>query len=379
MSFPLNSTKAEIAVARALVLTLSAAFALAQCTNLARAAEPSRQIWVRLDSELLAPLIERPVEKQQAVDEVILGVRSLGHARISALPEVTVTDDPDKAAFTVTVTGAIHSQTTGHKGPVQIHSRSITRFTATKRVAFQPGRGFVGEAAEITAQSSCRPERIVPNRGGIVGRVIERRAWSRVSQNRQQVTQIVQAKAEAKIRAAFDELVEERLAKVNRLAEKRYLVGTVLGSPKYVCWTKGGWLNIAVTTERPGEPSSADASGDLAAALEATLRRSAVLGSVGPPVQVWVHEQVLGEPLATLLRRVDRARVLVRQVIAAQAPPHSAVAYVSQPSAGRSYDFSVCGDWIVIHAGDSSRTKLLAMAAAEGENASPAAELLLAQ
>ncbi len=214
-----------------------------------------------------------------------------------------------------------------------------------------------------------------------MGRVIERRAWSRVNENRQQVAQIVQAKAEAKVRLAFDELVEERLAKVNRLAQRRDLASTVLGSPKYVCWTKGGWLNIAVTTETPSshEPSSADTSGDLAAALEATLRQSAVLGTAGPPVQVWVHEQVLGEQLASLLRRVDRARVFVRQVMAAQAAPNSAVAFVSQPSSGRSYDFSVCGDWIVIHAGDSGCAKLLAMAVGDGENAAPAAELVRAR
>jgi hypothetical protein len=377
MSFPNVSTNSGMPSARTLVFTLSAAFALAPCTDFGRAAEPSRQIWVRLDSELLVPLIERPVEKQQAVDEVILGVRSIGQARISALPEVTVTDDPDQAAFSVTVTGTIQSRTTGHKGPVQIHSRSITQFTATKRVAFEPGRGFVGEAAEITAQTSCRPERIVPNRGGILGRVIERRAWSRVAQSRQQVNQIVRARAEAKIRAAFDELVEERLARVNRLAEQRDLVGNLLGGSKYVGWTKGGWLNIALTSE---SESSEAASRDLPQTLEVALREYETLGSVSPPVQVWVHEHVLGDQLATLLRRVDRARGLVRRlIVATQDPPHSAVAFVSQPSSGTSYDFSVCGDWFVIHAGDSNRAKLLAMAVTEGENSPPAAELVFAR
>jgi hypothetical protein len=357
MSFLYADIRPQITVARTLVLAFSAALGLGPLAELSRAAEPARQVWVRLDSELLVPLIERPIEEEQAVDEVILGVRSMGNAQISAVPQVKVADDADKAAFSVTVTGTIHSRTSGQKGPVRIYSRSTTHFTATKRVAFQPGRGFVGEAAEISAQSDCRPERIAPNQRGVLGRVIERRAWARVAESRQQVNQIVQAKAEAKIRAAFDRMVEARLAKVNRLAERRDLVGTVLGRPQYVCWTRGGWLNIALTSD--AKSSAVDANRKLAPALETALQQHGTLATDGPPIQVWVHEQVLGERLATVFRRVESARKRLRQLqsfVATQTPADSPVAFVTQATPNSSYDFQVCGDWIVIHVGDPKET-----------------------
>jgi hypothetical protein len=349
----LGGRRRTFAFARLLVFSLTAAAGLAHVGGLVRAADPPRQVWVRLDAELLAPLIERPLDEVQAVDEEILGVRSIGEAHVSALPQVTVADDPDQAAFSVTVTGTIRSRTTGRRDPVQIYSRSITHFTATKRVVFHADSGFVGEAAEISAQSHCQPERIAPNRGGLIGRVIERRAWAQVAQSRQQVNAIVRAKAEAKIRVAFDRMVEQRLERVNRLAMRRMLVRAVVGGPQYVCWTRDGWLNIALSS---ADSVADDSRRQWVDALETARCRCKSLETDGAPIQVWVHEQVLGENLATLIRRVDLARLLWRQYVAAPLDPMAAsVSFVSQASPSASYDFSITGPWVVIQAGDRIR------------------------
>ena len=118
----------------------------------------------------------------------------------------------------------------------------------------------------------------------------------------------MQTKAEEKIREAFDRLLEARLARVNRLAQQRYLAAAILGSQRYDCWTIGGWLSIAVS-------SADDSSSDSSPALEMMRGRYGIPGRDGPPIQVWVHEQVLGERLAMLLRRVDLARQLLGQLI----------------------------------------------------------------
>jgi hypothetical protein len=352
-------------VAPTLVLALAAICGAADFTGMAQADDPPpRRILVRLNSDLLVPLIERPIEEVQAVDEMILGVRMIGKAQVAGHPKLTLADDPKHAAFSVTITGTIHSRTTGRNGPVQIHSRSTTQFVATKRVAYQPGRGFVGGAAKIVAQTSSRPERIAPNQGGIVGRAIERRAWVRAAQSREQVNQIIQSKAEVKIRQSFDRLLEERLASFNQLAEQRYLVAAVFGVPRYDCWTIGGWLNIAVS-------SADDSSSDSPQALEMTLNRYATLGPDGPTIQIWVHERVLGEPLAVLLRHVDLARQLLGQlIVASQAAAAPEVALLSQPSPPGSYDFATIGDWFVLYAGGWNRAKL-AIAPAAGAASAP--------
>jgi len=329
------SLQRGVLVARTLVFLLAA---LLTASGTGRAQSPPRRIVVRLSGDLIAPTIERPFDDVLPVDEVILGVRAIGDAHVTGQPELVFTDDPDSAAFFVQLAGTIQSQTVGRKGPVEIHSRSQTRFTATKRVVYRPGRGFVGQPAQIAAQTSSQTERIEPDRGGILGRVIERRAWRRVGQSREAVNQIVQAKAEAKIRAAFDRLLECRLARVNRLADQRYAVAAALGgegTPRYECCTRHGCLIIAAST---GESSNIGEQAD-----ELIAR-----GQQGPPMQVWVHESVVGNRTAVFLRQVNLIRRLFGAATLAEALP--AAALPDNP-AHPSYDFATFGDWIVVHSG----------------------------
>ncbi len=307
---------------------------------------PPRQIVVRLSGELFAPLIERPIDEVQAVDEEVFGARTLGQAHVSGHPQLTLVDDPAAACFRVTVTGKIVSRTVGRKGPVQIHGQSETRFTASKRVVFQPGRGFVAEPAEIAAQTSSQTDAVESDRRGVLGRAIERRAWKRVAQNRQQVNQIVQAKAEAKIREAFDRLLDARLAGLNRHADQRYLIAAVLGGedkPHYRCSTQGSSLIIVASL---GPAADRDQ-----AAVDAIARRQA-----GAPMQVWVHEGVIGDRLSILLRQVDLARRLMPLRPAAVIAPTVPVpgAHAPQTTSRLSYDFAAIGDWFVVHSGDWS-------------------------
>jgi len=309
--------------------------------------EPSpRRIVVRVSGDSLAPLIEKPIDEVFPVDDVILGVRATGEAHVAGQPQLMLADDPDSAAFVVHLTGTIQSRTVGRKGPVEIHSHSQTRFTAIKRVAYQPGRGFVGEPAQIEAQTDCQTDRIEPNRGKRLRRAIERRAWARVGQSRDQVNQIVQAKAEAKLREAFDRLLDSRLARLNRLADQRYAVATVLGSqgmPRYDCCTRHGCLMIAASSSESSHSESSH-TGERAVDL-------ITCGQKGPPVQIWVHEGVVGDRAAFFLRQVD----LLRRTVGGATPvAQLPVAQLPENRARPAFDFATTGDWIVVHCGTQS-------------------------
>jgi hypothetical protein len=305
---------------------------------------PSRQIVICLSDELFAPFIERPIDELHPVDEDILGVRAVGQARVVGQPKLVLDDDPGRATFRVTIEGTVQTQTVGRKGPVEIHSSSKTSFSATKRVTFQPGCGFVGEPAQIEAKTTSQTERIEPDRRGILGRAIERRAWRRVAESRAEAERIVQAKAEVRIREAFDRLLEARMARVNRRVDQRYVIGALLGghqAPCYQCWTRGGSLVITASADR--HSSESPAVDQLAFATQ------------DPPVQVWVHEGVVGDRLAAVLRGVDLARRMLGH-LAAAIPAADASAVRSRPSGA--YDFSAVGDWIVVHAGNSGDSRV---------------------
>jgi hypothetical protein len=296
---------------------------------------PPRQIAVRISGELFAPQIEQPIDQVLPVHELILGVRATGEAHVTGQPKLILADDADEAAFSVEIDGLVESRTIGSKGPVRIHSRSQTRFVATKRVAYRPGRGFVAEPASIQAQTDNQTDRIEPFCKGSLGRMIERQAWARVAQSQDQVERLVQAKAEGKIREAFDRLLDQRLARLNRMADQRYLVAAVLGGselPVYRGSTRDGSLIIVATSSEPAEVAETSATFDR--------------GRQGPPLQIWVHEAVVGERIAALLWGTNLARRLFDN-------PTATDADIS--STRGSYDFATDGEWIVVHSGEWNR------------------------
>src|SRR5262249_53893671 len=291
-------------------------------------------IVVRVSRELLAPLIERPIDEVLSVDEVILGVRAVGDAQVRARPQLVLKDDPDLAAFTVLLEGSIESQTIGRKGPVDIYSRSQTRFTTAKRVCFRPGRGFVQEPALIESQTSSNTEQIIPDRRGPLGRVVERIAWRRVDESRDEVNQIVKERAEAKIGEAFDRLLARRLARANWLAARLAVVGSLAVSvePTCACCTRGGYLQIA------------ESAGDGEASFPPeTLEGNGECGLV----QIWWRGGLAAQQTARFLGQVDQTRRALRLAM----PVHMLAAHPPPAPASSSYGVVASGDWFVLHWG----------------------------
>ena len=125
----------------------------------------------------------------------------------------------DRACFNAEFNGAIYCRTVGRNQGVTVHSHSITRFTANKEIVFEPGKGFSALPTKITANTQCFTDGIDPGRGGLIGRIIERRAAEQVAAERPQVAAIIRQKAIQRINARFDEFISEELAQLNSLVE----------------------------------------------------------------------------------------------------------------------------------------------------------------
>lgn len=262
-----------------------------------------RWIVVHLSADLFRPLVEQPIDENLPVDEEILGVHATGQARVVGQPKLVLTEDAHAAAFQVELSGTIRSQTVGRKGPATLFGHSDATFTATKRVVFDPARGFVGLPSQANATTNVTTDRIEAGRRGplgrIVGRTVERVAWSRVADSKGEVQAIVKERTEQKIRAEFDRILDERLARVNRTATWRHPVLWMLGSsglPRYACRTSEQGLQIAVALD-PHEVSSSFPAIDWAMQAERSRR-----------VQVWLHEEAVHDRLNFGLRWLEVAR-----------------------------------------------------------------------
>jgi hypothetical protein len=248
-------------------------------------AAPLRHVAVRMSRAMLAPLVESKVDKTTPVTDFILGTNVWGKARTTGQPRLEMVANPDNAEFNIVLTGTTVSRTVGRNGPAVIYTRADTNFTATKRIAFQPGLGFVAEPAKISAKTRTTNEGVGATRGGLIGRIIVRRASQQVWQSQPQVEAIARQRAETRISAAFDDYVAGRLARVNKMADTRAAIAMILWdekAPRFTASTTPDYVQI-VASAADCDPVQPPASGPC------------------DGVQFWVHRAAMGDEVDSAL------------------------------------------------------------------------------
>ena len=300
---------------------------------------PRRRIVVQLSRELFEPLVDKAIDRTTPVTDVILGTPVRGWARTTGQPQLDLLDDPDSAAFVVTIRGANVTRTVGQNGPAIIHSRADTRFGATKRITYQPGKGFVAEPTLINVVTRTATEGIGSTRRGLIGRIVRRRASREVSELRPTIDAIARQRAETRISRGMDNFLEQRLAKVNKNADLREAIALALGGDgdaSFACCTKGGCVFLAIS-DSPGEPM---------AELPSFTGEPA-------PIQVWVHDTLVGGNIAAWLKRWDETKPgsnLAQQAL--EVVPDVLKKSLGLPAAVAETEVAVnyvtVGEWIVV-------------------------------
>jgi hypothetical protein len=262
---------------------------------------------LQISRALLDPIVDRTIDETKPVVDVILGTPVRGTSRTIGQPTLTLVDHPDSVVFVVTLIGTSTSHTTGQNGPAIIRTRTDTAFAATKRVSFDPAKGFLAEPARVAARSRAINEGIEPTRRGalgVIGRAIERRASEQVAAQRPQIEAITQQRTSKHVAEAFDRTLNERLADLNRRAAIPERLAKYLGAGQqmtYRCYTHGGC--VYVTASRGGPSGPVDLP---------QLREAAA------PVQIWLHKSLVGDEFAGFLKRFDEIEVPALAVTALQ-------------------------------------------------------------
>jgi hypothetical protein len=312
-----------------------------------RQPDAPRRIVVRFTSKVFEQVVDRDVDETTPVNDVILGTPVQGKSRTTGKPTVTLVEDDQCASFLLTLKGATVSRTVGRNGPAIIHSRTETFFTATKRVVFEAGEGFVAEPAVIEAKTRIINEGIGSTYGGLRGRIVQRRAAPQVAASRPAAEEVVRQKAMRRISAAFDRYLEGRLARLNRATAVRQAIAFVLRGetePRYSFCTVDGCMQIVASTGPDDQPASA-----------VQLPK---LECGAAPMQVWVHESLAGDNLAFLLKRADAARQNPGPVMSTLAALPAAFQGANGTPPGQAptpVDYAVAEDWLVIQIGEPTK------------------------
>jgi hypothetical protein len=287
----IHATRLALAIpmiASLTVLTLPASYGDEPTAS--PASTPDRRIVLRITEEVFAPLMEREIDRTSPVREWMLGNLVTGQARTLGRPRVELIDDPNFAAFLVTIDGTTNSRGVSQSGPAIIHGGSETTFTATKRVVFAPGIGFFAEPAKIDARTRTFTQSVQSTRPLIRG-MVDRRARGEIAARRPQITQQARRSAERRITAAFDNFLAKHLARLNNIVAWRDRIAAIRGrdgQPLVTCSSHSGYLEIVASfnDEAPREREFV------------TLPE---LAADPAPVQIWVHQSLLGDGLKDVL------------------------------------------------------------------------------
>ena len=175
---------------------------------------------LQVQAGALDQLVRRTVDLDVPVRDVLLGVPLTGRARLQGVTSLKLVGDPNRGAFDILLTGAAVSQTVSDAGRARIHSRTVTRFTARKRVLLDD-KGLTALPASCTATAKSTlspPTSPLPGlRGRLARRIGQRRALAQLAEADRESAR----HSEAQICRQFDAETAVQLAEANRLLERQ--------------------------------------------------------------------------------------------------------------------------------------------------------------
>jgi hypothetical protein len=260
---------------------------------------PDHRLVLRVSDNFLNTLLkDAMVDRKVPVRENILGTDVHGTAHIQAQPGVKLVESPDKATFYLTLRGTAQSRSTGYNGPAIIYSRAVTSFTAYKKIVFEPGKGFRGLPPVVKASTTTYVDGFGSVPGGIIGRIVRRRASRQEAAQHYLVQEIARQRAAARIKAGFERTSNERLAKLNQSPELQTIAALLKasgdGEVKYACCTTPHCLQVATAF-----------NGDKCGPIQ--LPFVDVPNRERAPIEIWMHDSIVSPRIAAGVEVVKTA------------------------------------------------------------------------
>lgn len=290
---------------------------------------PADLVHVRVSADYLRQRVERAIERQNAVNDVILGTQINGWATTVGRTGIKLEPSNDRALLNVTFAGTIRSRTVGSNGPAILHSYGETVFEARSRLTFENG-GVRVTPATANARTNTTTSDIESTLPGLRGRIVERVAWRKSSEMRGQADHIAAQRASNRIAAALNQEMKQAAAGIEKaLVENiRKLADEHDGKPSVHFRSTPEYLHLIMRR---------------AGAADDDLEPPAVVGN--PHISVRVHRMVVRNALSdTQLAGV--LRPLMTGLITSKNTPQVLTADDADP--GFDIQWSADRNWMMI-------------------------------
>lgn len=328
------------------------------------ATAPEFPLVVRIDNSALDPLREKDINRQGTVDRIVLGTRAIGTSWTTGAIDVEMIPDRDDASFTIRFLGKTQTKTTGSNGPALIYSRTFTDFECARRVVFDPRIGMVAGPCVSRARTTLVYDGFGSSGGALGRRLVARVAERRAGESFEQARAIAQRDNEAEVHQAFEKRLDEQLAGINRRLDVARYVNALFGpmsKPRLATRSSQNSILIGIGNEQSPE----------------RLVTYPPEREKPAPIEVWVHNSMLGQRLSGLAAIVEKiddrvlpsaAQMQVLQVMFG-APPEDPTQKVENQ-----FDVGFKQGWFVIGMKNDSVTPAPVAAAVTSSSAPPSGE-----
>jgi hypothetical protein len=170
--------------------------------NRVRSVTGRPNLFLDVEESLLATAVNREVDQEEPVDEVIVGTRVRGTGRTTGTVRLDFIPSTAAAAFELVFNAVNHSKTHGGRGPVTVFSTGETQLQASKRVTVDD-QDITAGPTEATASAHSSPAGIAVSKR--FGQKMVRKIASRKSAElRPRADAEASMKAREKLRRQFD-------------------------------------------------------------------------------------------------------------------------------------------------------------------------------
>ncbi len=190
--------KAEDAIAIGKMLGWMERFGQAEeVVTAARSHYSHPNLFIELSESLMQSGIDQNVDETAAVNEVILGTRIRGNARLTGTVTLDLIPSEENAVLDILLNGSTVSDSVGTNGPVRVSSRGFTSVAARKRLELDD-TGLRDRRATARCSTRTRIGRVD------AGRLIRHIAMKRIQQSKPEAEAIASRRAAGRIAASVD-------------------------------------------------------------------------------------------------------------------------------------------------------------------------------
>ena len=165
-------------------------------------------LFLEVSEALMQAGVEQNVDETAAVNEIILGTRVRGNARLTGQVTLNLVASDKQAAMDILLNGSTVSDSVGYNGPVRVFSRGYTSVAAKKRLVLDE-TGIAGHPATARCRTSTRVGRVD------AGRLIRHVAMRRIEQTQPQAEAIASRRAAGRVAASVDHRSADLLRDAN--------------------------------------------------------------------------------------------------------------------------------------------------------------------